>query len=308
MRKQIPKMVALLGSALFAVTLVQGGQHLNTHALSNSPAAAANTGYDLIELTGPEGQGWSNLAAADITNSGIVSGYYSPQGYTNVHTFFFENGVYTDLTEPGATHTSMVVTNNGRQYGNWGSSTEQVAGFRDQKTGQWTALPNYGSYLMNFIWRMNEAGLSVGDSCEGIWGNIGYCVGWKWDKELAAYQAPVHPKAVLTGINNRKQIVGLLYSSDGIPQAYLEYKGQFTLLSDRSSVAWDINDAGEVLITFMDTLENALLDGKGIHVLPNPDQSAVTMYQGINDRGDLVGYWIDSSGNSHAFMAIRKHK
>ncbi len=97
---------------------------------------------------------------------------------------------------------------------------------------------------MNFIWRMNEAGLSVGDSCEGIWGNIGYCVGWKWDKELAAYQAPVHPKAVLTGINNRKQIVGLLYSSDGIPQAYLEYKGQFTLLSDRSSVAWDINDAG----------------------------------------------------------------
>ncbi len=54
MRKQIPKMVALLGSALFAVTLVQGGQHLNTHALSNSPAAAANTGYDLIGLPVPK--------------------------------------------------------------------------------------------------------------------------------------------------------------------------------------------------------------------------------------------------------------
>jgi hypothetical protein len=110
------------------------------------------------------------------------------------------------------------------------------------------------------------------------------------------------------GINNRRQTVGIVALSD-IFYSYLEHRGEFRLLTGgRPSVAWDVNEAGDVLLTYMDTGENAWLDGKGAHPLPNfPDPGAIgTMYQGMNDRGDFAGYWFDANGNMQAFMAIRK--
>lgn len=318
MRKYQTKVFALVAIALSAAMLAEAAQPVKLRGASARPgsmktpnpqAAAGNTQYELMEITGPAGS--SNLVAFEINNAGLISGFYTPSLSNEVRTFFLERGVFTGLRhpDPNVTINSLCATNNGRQYGNWGDPWLQVVGLRDPKTNQWTELPPHPSGApMNFISRMNESGLSVGGSCVGSWGAAYDCVGWKWD-ELNSYQAPVHPHADLIGVNNRGQIVGFVYSEQLGMQAYLEYQGKFKLLSDRPSIAWDINDAGEILITFLDTGENALLDGKGLHILPTPaGGESSTMYQGMNDRGDLVGYWIDSGGSSHAFVAIRKQK
>lgn len=316
MRKET-KAFALIGVALCAALLAEAAPPFKPRGSSVGPnsmkppnpqAAAANTQYDLKEITGPTGS--TNLVAFEIDNSGLVSGFYTPAQSNEVRTFFIENGVFTDVRHPDPTMTviSLCATNNGRQYGNWGDQLRQTAGFRDPRTNQWTELPEFRPDLpMNFLSRMNESGLSVGSSCAGIWGASYDCVGWKWDEKQPAYQAPAYPGASPLGVNNRGKIVGYAPTESQPMQAYLEYQGKFTLLSDRPSIAWDINDAGEVLMTFYDTGENALLDAKGLHILPVPDQAALfTTYSGMNDRGDLVGYWMDSGGYLRAFVAIRK--
>lgn len=315
MRRYPKKAFVLLGLALCTAILAEAAQPFklrgspvrpNWPMSSNSRAAAENVQYNLIEITGPAGS--TNLFAVDITNGGIVSGYYTPPGAPGeVRTFFFEKGVFTDLQHPDyplVPINSLVMTNNGRQYGNWGTLTSQVPGFRNPKTNEWTALPPYAPEMpTHYVWRMNESGLSVGDSCTGVFNAPALCVGWKWDTQHPGYQAAANPDAVLLGINNRGQIVGFTQPD---MLAYLEYQGKYVLLSDRPSIAWDINDAGEILITFLDSGENAIVHGKELHILPAPEGSVMTIYEGMNDRGDLAGNWIDALGSSHALVATRK--
>jgi hypothetical protein len=135
---------------------------------------------------------------------------------------------------------------------------QQTAGFHDAETGQWTAVPPISGKPMNYFWRMNEAGLGVGDACEGIWNMPSNCVGWTWSEKTPVYQFPSYSGASSTmplGINNRGQIVGIAVLSDSYC-GFLEYKGNFTLLTGgRPSIARDVNDAGEVLLTLLDTGE-----------------------------------------------------
>jgi probable HAF family extracellular repeat protein len=320
MRKHISKPIALLGSVVFAALIAQGGgpwgpRALSAHMPSNSPVAGpllsgTSPQYDLVEIVGPSGS--SNLQAEDINNRGTVVGCYAlSNGETR--TFFFEDGVFRDLAHPGSTVTCMSETNSGLVYGNWGATDQQTAGFYDAETGQWAALPDVPNKAMNYFWRVNDAGLGVGDACEGLFGFPFNCVGWTWNDKTRGYQFSSYPGASSTmplGINNRRQTVGIAVLSD-VFYGYLEYKGDFKLLTgDRPSIAWDVNEVGEVVLTYLDTGENALLDRRGIQPLPrSPDPAAVgTTYQGMNDRGDLAGNWIDITGSAHAFMAIRKNE
>ncbi len=285
-------------------------EHIQSPTAGAGPLMSArDLQYGLVEIFGPPGS--SNLQASDINNRGTVTGCYAVSN-GEVHTFFFANGVFRDLAHPGSTVTCMSETNNGMVYGNWGTTDKQTAGFYDAETGQWTAIPDIPNKPMNYFWRVNEAGLGVGDACEGVFGIPSSCVGWTWSEKTREYEFSSYPGALSTmplGINNRKQTVGIAILSDFF--GYLEYHGDFAgLTGGRPSIAWDVNDAGEVLLTYLDTGENSLLDDKGFHPLPNfPDPAAVaTTYQGMNDRGDLAGYWIDATGNTHAFITIRRQK
>ena len=113
------------------------------------------------------------MTLLEINNRGTVSGYYTTAA-GEIHSFFFENGVFRDLRHPdrASTGTSVLLANNGVMFNNWSVFSSQTAGIYDPETGHWTALPKVEGKNMNLAQRMNDGDMGVGIACEGDWLSI----------------------------------------------------------------------------------------------------------------------------------------
>ncbi len=109
--------------------------------------------YEIIHIDIP-GAIWSQ--AAEITNYRIVSGYYG-DALGGVHSFLWFNGLTVTIDKPGESITAVAaISDKGLMFGNWGTETEQHAGYYDPTTATWTQLPDIAGYPLNIGTRMNE--------------------------------------------------------------------------------------------------------------------------------------------------------
>ena len=137
-----------------------------------------------------------------------------------------------------------------------------------------------------------------------------------------------HPDAVAetatTGINNRGQILGQYIDADGTEHGFLLDDGVFTTIDhpDAASgpltgtAAVGLNDRGQI-VGFYGEADGAnhgfLLDqGRGFRregvftTIDHPDAGTApgtgTAAVGINNRGRIVGFYIDAGGMGHGFV------
>jgi probable HAF family extracellular repeat protein len=128
------------------------------------------------------------------------------------------------------------------------------------------------------------------------------------------------PGAVRTqayGINNRGQVVGDYYKADGVPHGYLWTGGRFTTIdgpAGTGATLTNLNDRGQLIGVYGDPTDPGTLGGfvlsRGRYATFDPDDNALTVPLGINNRGEIAGYTAARFGatedaDAHGFV-LRK--
>jgi probable HAF family extracellular repeat protein len=131
-------------------------------------------------------------------------------------------------------------------------------------------------------------------------GNEGH--GFLWaDGTLTTIDVPNEFNTDLHGINDHGDIVGS-YGSTGL-HGFLLSKGTFTQLvapnTEDQPVPFGINNRGDIV---GDLGGDGFLLSNDRYTLFRVPESGWTEARGINDRGEIAGFWMDADGVIHAYL------
>jgi hypothetical protein len=157
---------------------------------------------------------------------------------------------------------------------------------------------------------VNDSDIAVGFWVDGQGNNHGY----EYNISTGRFTSVIDPhdkgaSLQATAINDRGDIAGN-YGSDGF---LLTRGGQFISLSvpgASATMALGVNDGDEVVGTYMvGSGSSATMHGftwqagRGFTSIDDPHGIGTTTINGVNDHGQLVGFYVDATGNTDGFLA-----
>ena len=207
--------------------------------------------------------------AFGINDAGQIVGAYVDANHL-MHGYIYSNGTYTIIDDP------LAGTNG--PYPQSGGSTGGTQAFGINNSGQIV-----GEYF---------------DS-DGALHGFSYSSG-----AYTTLDAPQGGGTYASAINSSGQIVGLYF---GEPNGFLYSNGAYTTLPTYLSGYYQvtgINDAGQIVgMTYSGGLPNAFLYSNGVFTsLSDPLGTNGTAAVAINNNGQIVGYYLDSSNVQHGFV------
>jgi hypothetical protein len=233
-------------------------------------APAAHAAYNLTFVTDPTGTGVINLQG--INNSGTIAG--------------FDNGVTNQGFTPNQGFT-LTLPNNFTAENFPGAASTQVTG-------------------------INAAGDLSGTYVDANYPHLFTKIGGVFKTLDNPSPEDLYYGLALGGINNADETVGYYVPADAGPPnpavAFSEKGGVFTyLLPNLNSQAWGINSAATPWIvgSYRDAVfaqPFGFLDVGGAITTIDPFGSTSTMALGVNDLGEIVGFYVDSDGNQHGYI------
>jgi hypothetical protein len=165
---------------------------------------------------------------------------------------------------------------------------------------------------------VNDDGVAVGFFVNAQDNNRGYTFDTntgKFTRVLvpgAPRGAKVGPSLPAAAINDSGDIAGFFATSAGVTDGFVKDDQHFTDLAIPGAsvtMALGINGDSEVVGTYtMGTGKAAVMHGftwtasHGFSSLDDPNGVGTTTINGINDRGDLVGFYTDTAGNTDGFL------
>ena len=122
----------------------------------------------------------------------------------------------------------------------------------------------------------------------------------------------------LLGINNRGDVAGFYTGRGGVTRGFLlgahGHLTRLTVPGASSTMAFGVNDQREVVGTYMTgSGSKAKSFGFvwsrhfGFRTVNDPHGRGATTLNGINDAGDLVGFYTDAKGNTDGLLVARGH-
>ncbi len=119
-------------------------------------------------------------------------------------------------------------------------------------------------------------------------------------------------------INNMGDVAGFFTGSGGVTKAFLMRPGGHTTRlaypGATMTQAFGVNDAREVVGVYQTgTGDNAKMHGftwtsrHGFKTVDDPHGRGATTINGVNNAGDLVGFYTDAAGNTHGLLLARRH-
>jgi hypothetical protein len=229
-----------------------------------------------------------------LNDRGIVVGYFYNTNngipVDNQFGFFEKNGVFTEVNNP----------NTPGLFGN--------------------PPPNSGVLIENQLIGVNDHDIAVGFYNDASGNSHGYT----YDIKTGKFSANIDDPNALNGggstvtaaINNKGTIVGF-YTDTGpttaagaVIQGFLDKNGVFTTVDAPGATETELlglNDHG-IAVGF--DIVNGVTHGiiyntkTGTFItLDDPNASGSTIFNGINDKGDVVGFYTDAAGNTHGLLA-----
>ena len=261
-----------------------------------------------------------------INNARLAVGDYldGEWGNANSYGFLWWNDRQQSLSYQGSPIIDMEKINNrGLVSGGVGDASRVHAAVYLLATGAWTLFPDVDAGLspdghdkpINFCMKANDAGISVGQACEGNYWSQENCVSWVYNGKSYSFLSVPGTPAQYTGpiaINDRGQIVGQYVDANGHVHSYFQQEARILNLDypgASDTFVNDINNLGEVIVDAMfpaGSNQNYIWR-KGIYTpIPNPPGSVTTYSHSLNDRGDYSGTSVDGNGVYHGFVALRK--
>jgi hypothetical protein len=248
-----------------------------------------------------------------INNSGRIAGYHgsgAPGQPNQGFTLLLPNH-FTSENFPGSAQTQVIgINNEGNTDGFYVDAAGVNHGFIDIH-GTFTTIdfPNKTSVLTQL--------LSLNDKSEiaGYWQNgagtqfpfvVHGSVFTGLDKVL-----PSNTSAQATGVNDAGDVSGFYVDSAGINHGFLLHNGVVTILDFPGATltqAFGLNNRHQVVGIYMDAAGNThgfLYDVTALEFQSVNDPRAVdaTTINGINDVGQIVGFFVDpTTGNTDGFV------
>ncbi len=284
-----------------------------TVALMTSGVSHASP-YTFQTYDNPAGPTFNQLLG--INNAGTIAGYYGSgvagqpnQGYTLV-----TPSTYTNENFPGSVQTQVTGINNiGTTVGFWSNTnngTDANFGFVDQQ-GVFTNVnnPNAGSSpVVNQLLGVNDQNVAVGFYNDGAGNSHGYTytVG-------SGVFTPVNYGGAVsltaTSINNLGEIGGFYVNAGGTTSGFLDVNGNFTTLNAPNAIEtmiFGLNNNGIAVgqaTTNGDATVGVIYDpAKNSWQELSKGSGLSTTFNGINDQGAIVGFYVDNAGNTNGLL------
>jgi probable HAF family extracellular repeat protein len=266
-----------------AVTAAVAGMAVLTSAPASAapvPDAPAYRVTDLGTLPGAP-----DSTAMGVNNRGDVV------GTSGARAVLWRNGTIVDLGTLGGSYSAAVdVNERGDVVGySWvaGGAGDHAFLWRRGRLTDLSPLPGFSSsYATAVNDRGDVAGYSVGD------GGIN-AVLWRRDGTAVDLTAATGLHEV-TDLDNAGRLVGSVMPDGMNGYPALWYRGRLTVLSDTSGTASAINDRGEITGYFVVGLGHSFVWRRGrlteIPLLPDMPPASMMQAQGINNRGQVVGF------------------
>lgn len=245
-----------------------------------------------------------------INNSLIIAGYHNfnqNSGFTLRLPFLF-----TTENFPGSMMTQVIgISNNGVTDGFYVDNNGITHGFFNNM-GTFTTV-DFAGTAFNQLLGQNDLGFASGYFSMSQ-NNSTPDTPYIYDETLNIFTVVTIPGspggAQATGINNGGEICGFYIDGAGANHGFLINGSGLTTLDAPGSTftqALGLNNKGQVVGAFMDAEGNThgfvWTSANGFKTIDNPNGIGTTIVNGINDHGDLVGFYGTAPVNS-GFIAF----
>ncbi len=312
-----------------ATTVASGLLAAGALATAGSASAATYPVYSFHTLDNAHDFTFNQLLG--INDEGVIAGYFGSgmavghpnKGYVLLPPY--GQGRYVNENFPGSVQTQVTGLNNrGVTVGFW-SNTNMGVGM-DANFG-WVNVNGHfrqadfptgdsASPVTDQLLGVNDSDIAVGFWVDAQGNNHGY----EYNINTGRFSSVVDPQdkgasLQATAINDRGDIAyGAYTTAAGTTDGFLlTHRGQFidlTVPGASSTMALGVNNRDEVVGTYtVGSGSSAQMHGftwtpqHRFHSLDEPQGQGATTINGVNDFGQLVGFYVDASGNTDGFLA-----
>jgi hypothetical protein len=298
-------------------------------ALALAAPAGASTGpaavhYSFTTLDNHKDLTFNQLLG--INNEGLISGYFGSgmPGHPNKGYLLekpYHQSDYVSENFPGSAQTQVTGLNNmGNTVGFWANAAGANFGFYTAGTHFHEVnfpAESMSSPPMDQLLGINDHGVAVGFYTNAKMLSRGYTYNihtHKFGRVLIPGTTVANgPTLTAAAINNKGYIAGYYNLANGETVAFLKRNASFsTLIAPHSSStqAFGVNNSGVVVGDYtVGTGKNQKMHGfvwtvaHGFQTVNDPHGVNTTTINGINNNDDLVGFYVDASGNTDGFLA-----
>jgi len=282
-----------------------------TNVAVSAPQAPVSSSYSFISLDipAPDGRlGFTNLA--DIADNGDLVDFFVAAPLAPGFLVQQLRAVPISCEQARFT-TPTGINNRGEVVGNciFPSANPSAQGFLRRANGEFVFLSAPGATSTSAA-NLNDRSEVVGFYTAG-----GRTHGFAWANGVFQTVDLPHSQTFIRGINNLGQIVGDYIDLSGRDHGFIRYPdGSFSPIDfpgAQATFAEDINDNGDVVGGYRESqgqTHSFLLKNGRMAPFEVPFPSTRTGALGINQKGQLTGFYIDSSNNfSRGFVASPEH-
>lgn len=277
--------------------------------LSCTGFSARALAYTYTEIIVP---GLTGATASGINIHGDIVGWGT--GSNGVTGFLDSGGAFTLLSFPGSISTKAASINDAGDIVGTYTDSDGSHGFK-YSGGAWTSIDAPSPALPNttFLTAINNIGQIAGNATTRFPGSTLTATDGFVDTAGTFSFVPVFPNDFFTinGLNDSSEIAGidggpppapaygtvaafsrtLMISGGGFPVA----EGYFTAINDGGQVIFVLNAVSYLQSSPMQSTPGTPIFFQGANQ---------TTALGINNSGNVVGYFVDSAGQNHAFVAV----
>lgn len=252
-----------------------------------------------------------------VNDNGEIAGYFGSgnpghpnQGYT------LEQGAYTPENFTGSVQTQVTgLNNNGLTVGFWADQNNDNFGFVDNK-GVFTNVvdPNTGTagVQTNQLLAVNDHNIAAGFyvDANGVSHGDTYNILNHQFNEITINGATAVTAAA---INNSNQVGGFYTNSAGVTEGFVQTGSNLQSIMINGEVSTEIlglNNKGMadgVVVDGNDAMHGFIynINTGAYTIYDDPNGIGTTTFNGINDAGQVTGFYVDAAGNTDGLLASR---
>lgn len=306
-------------TALAASLLAAGALGASATAATNAPANGSGN-YSFTTLNSQNDPTFNQLLG--INDSGLIAGYFGSgqAGHPNKGYRLskpYGQGSYHNENFPGSEQTQVTGLNNsGQTVGFWVDAAGNNSGFYTNHGHFHTAnfpTKNGASPRVDQLLGVNDSGIAVGFYADKQGMNHGYSYSIGRHK-FHRINVSGDTNVTAAAINDLGDVAGFATSGAGATEAFLlRSDGQVIHLNvpgASATQAFGVNNGDEVVGDYTVGTGNSAVThgftwapGFGFQTVDDPNGSGGTTINGVNDRGNLVGFYVDAAGNTDGLLA-----
>lgn len=309
----------VLGITATLVAGCGGGSVTPTTSLSQvqQPAGdtSAATSYTFRTINNQKDPTFNQLLG--INDTGTIAGYYGSgapghpnKGYTVKPPY--AQADFTSQNYPGSMQTQVTAIDNlGYTAGFWIDSKGVNRGFIHWK-GVFTSYtdPNVGKGTVTQILGLNDSGLAVGFYTNGAGVNFGFELNRATGKFTPITPPGAH-NVTAAAINNQGAITGF-YLQGKMSIGFLKVGNSYSVFhypGSTMTMPFGINSHRAIVGAYVDSkgathgfLLKAPLNNPTFTSIDDPHGVGNTFINGINLKGDMVGFYVGKNGNTNGML------